>query len=116
MFLCLIKVPLIIIGQLQGFFLFIILNQLGVFIMQTKLKSIFNLISTNSFYVFLFQHMVIVHILYIVNPTNFYFVIPLLVLTVLVTVLVSFFYGKFIKYILSSKMFTIVEKKLGTKI
>ena len=104
-FLCLIKVPIVFIGQLQGFLLYIILNQFGIFVMQSRLNNIFNLISANSFYIFLFQHMIIVHILYIINPISLYFVIPLLLLVIVITCIISVFYGIFIKYFLRLKLF-----------
>ncbi len=65
------KLPnFILIWQIQGFSLYIILVQIGQYIMLSRFKIIFKQISILSYNIFLLHHTMIYNILEVYNPTE----------------------------------------------
>ena len=89
-FLCLIKISdLILIFQIQGFSIFLLLVRIGELLMLTRFKIIFIEISTLSYNIFLFQHIIILDILHVNNPKEWYKHLLLLSITIILTILCS---------------------------
>lgn len=84
------KLPnFILIWQIQGFSLYIILVQIGQYIMLSRFKIIFKQISILSYNIFLLHHTMIYNILEVYNPTEWYLHIALLGITILLTMICS---------------------------
>ena len=91
-FLCKIKINFkfpILIYQIQGFSLFIALYQIGQLIMTTKFNIIFNQISILSYSIFLCHHHIILDILSIHNPTEWYIHLMLLLISIILILIYS---------------------------
>lgn len=67
--------------------MFIVLEQIGEFLMLTRFKMIFKEISILSYNIFLFQHRIILEILSVNNPTKWYLHLILLGVTIVLTIL-----------------------------
>ena len=79
----------IIIFQIQGFSLFIILYQIGQYVMQTNLNKIFVEINKLSFSIYLFHHQIISDILSLHNPKQWYADLSILSITIILTIIIS---------------------------
>ena len=79
----------ILIFQIQGFSLFIILYQIGEYAMKKKMKIILKEISNMSFSIYLFHHQIIIDILSLYNPTEWYYHLILLSIIILLTFICS---------------------------
>ena len=101
--------PFILIFQIQGFSLFIILNQIGKYVMKSKLKIIFSEISKLSYNIFLFHHKIIHDVLGLINPIEFYFHILLLLITFTLTFISSKIHFEVVNYIIQSFIFKKIE-------
>lgn len=75
--------------QIQGYCLYILLINIGQYIMQTKLNIIFKEISILSYNIFLFHHYIILDILHIINPIEWYLHIILLTIVFVLTIIYS---------------------------
>ena len=95
----------ILIFQLQGFFLYISLLHLGTFIMTKRNLSVIEEISKISFSIFLIHHRLIINILALYNPFEWYFHVILISIAILSTILCSFIHSKIIEYIFNSCLF-----------
>ena len=111
-FLCLIRISrFVLIFQIQGFSLFIVLIQIGEFLMLTRFKIIFKEISILSYNIFLFQHKIILEILSINNPTKWYLHLILLGVTIILTILCAKILFLVVNNILKSYYFRKIESK-----
>lgn len=87
-FLCFIRISdIILIFQIQGFLIFIILVQLGEFLMFTRIKFFIKEISILSYNIFLFHHKIILNILGVINPKEWYLHLILLGISIILTIL-----------------------------
>ena len=99
----------IFIYQLQGFTFLIILIYLGKIIMNSRLQSFFNEISRLSYCIFLFQHITIINVFSIYNPTSWYKTFFTLGLIILLTIIYSKIILTIIESIYKSSVFIIIE-------
>ena len=103
---CFIKLnAFILIFQLQGFFLYISLIHLGSFIMSKRKLSVIKEISKISYSIFLIHHRLIINILALYNPFEWYFHVILIPIAILSTILCSLIHSKIIEYIFTSCLF-----------
>lgn len=79
----------VLICQIQGFALYIILIHIGNYIMINGFKVLFNKISTFSYNMFLFQHIIILDVLGVKNPSQWYLHLELLLITIILTIICS---------------------------
>ena len=79
----------ILLCQIQGFSLFIILVNLGRYILSKRKLKIINYINDISYSIFLYHHHVIFYILRKKNPTEWYLHIILLGITIILTLICS---------------------------
>lgn len=101
--LCFVNIPIFCIGQIQGLLLFIVLVQTGKYIMKTCLNKVVNEISNLSLPIFLFQHQVILHLFKFHNPQKIYEVLPMIFLTVILTVFAAKVLSRITNVLLNSK-------------
>ena len=80
---------IILIWQIQGISLYIILVQIGQYIMLSKFKAIFIEISILSYNIFLIHHKMIYNIIRVYNPTKWYLHIVLLGIIIILTMICS---------------------------
>ena len=99
----------ILIYQMQGFSLFIILFQIGDYIMAKKINYIFIEISNISFSIYLFHHKIIVDILTLNNPDEWYLHLILLQMTILLTLICSKIHSIVVNSLLESHIFKKIE-------
>ena len=99
---------LILIRQIQGFTLFILLVQIGEYIMASRIKGIFIIISTLSYNIFLIHHGMIHYILGIYNPMKWYWHIFLFGITLILTM----FYSKILLIIVNAMIQSHMFKKI----
>ena len=79
----------ILIFQIQGFALYIILVQIGQYIMSSRVQSIFIEVNNISYFIFLVHHKIILKVLAIYNPTKYYLQMELLGITIILTIICS---------------------------
>ena len=111
-FLCLIRLTdseFILIVQTQGFSLFIVLVQIGEFIMLTRIKFFIKEIRILSYCIFLLHHNIILDILKIYNPDKWYLHLILLVITIISIILCSKILFFVVNIILKSYYFKKIE-------
>lgn len=109
-YLYLVKISrFIIILQMQGFCLYILLINLGHYIMRAKYKFFFIEISKLSYNIFLFQHKIILDILGVWNPYEWYFHILLILITILLIIICAKILYIVVKTITQSKLFEKIE-------
>ena len=99
----------IFIYQLQGFTFLIILISLGKIIMNSRLQSFFNEISRLSYCIFLFQHITIINVFSIYNPTSWYKTFFTLGVIILLTIIYSKIILTVIESIYKSRVFITIE-------
>ena len=104
-----IKSGFILIYQIQGFSLFIVLFQIGKYAMKTNFNIIFIEISKLSYSIYLFHHRIIIDILSLYNPKNFYAHIPLLSITILLIIICSTIHLIVVKTVYKSYIFQKIE-------
>ena len=110
--LCFIKLfKNIIIFQIQGFSLFIVLIQVGKYIMNTKIKSFFIIISNHSFIIFLVHHQIIKEVQAVIPNEKW---MTIIIAITLITLL-SLIYSKVISLVLNSIFHTYLFKKIELK-
>ena len=110
--LCFIKLfKNIIIFQIQGFSLFIFLIQVGKYIMNTKIKSFFIIISNHSFIIFLVHHQIIKEIQAVIPNEKWVTII----IAITIITLLSLIYSKVISLVLNSIFQTNLFKKIEKK-
>ena len=103
-FLCLKRISnIILIFQIQGFLLFIVLVQIGKKIMKCRIKVLFIEISSLSYNIFLFHHKIILDILDIINPINWFLNILLLLIIIMITIIFSKILFLVVNIIMNSK-------------
>ena len=108
--LCLYRIiPCVLIYQIQGFALYIVLVQFGQYIMCKKFSVIFGYISSISYYIYLCHHRIILDVLSIYNPIEWYFHLVLLGLTILLIIINSKIVNIIINSIIKSKAFQKLE-------
>ena len=111
--LCTIRINInfnIIIFQLQGFCLFIFLFKIGYYVMNTKLHLIFDEINNISYGIYLFQHRLILDILSIYNPSEWYAHIFLLLFTLILILICSKIHLIVVDYLFKSYIFKKLDK------
>lgn len=79
----------VLIFQIQGFALYIILIHFGKCIMLNRIKVVFVKISALSYNIFLFQHIIILEILHIYNPSEWYLQLEFLIIIIILTIICS---------------------------
>ena len=99
----------VLISQIQGFSLFILLFHIGGYIMSRKIKLFFIEISNLSFSIFLFQHIIIIDILYLKNPEEWYKHMLLLLLTIIFIIICSKVHLIVVNSFLKSYIFKILD-------
>ena len=88
--LCYIRISkFVLIFQIQGFALYIILIHISKYIMLNRFKVLFIKISALSYNIFLFQHIIILDILDVNNPSEWYLHLELLLITIILTIICS---------------------------
>ena len=110
--LCTIKIKInidIIIFQIQGFSLFIILYQIGLYVMETKWNLLFNEISNLSYGIFLFHHKIIVDILSLYNPIEWHVIILLLLIIIFLTIICAKIHSMVVNSVVKSYLFKIID-------
>ena len=80
---------IILIYQIQGFSLYIILVQMGKYIMKSEYKQIIIEINNLSYYIFLLHHKIIFLILKFNNPDKWYLQLELLIIAIILTIISS---------------------------
>ena len=110
-FLCLYKISKnILFFQIQGFTLYIVLIQIGQLLMRTKFKGIFLEISILSYNMLLFHHTIILDILQVNCPKEWYLNMPLLGMAILLTIICSKILFIIVNNIIQSNFFKKIEK------
>lgn len=111
LFLCLVKMSkFLLILQIQGFSLYIVLTQIGELIMLSRFRIIFIKISNLSYYIFLFHHKIILDILGVMNPTEWYLHFILLAIVIILTIICSKILLIIMTDIFKSNIFKKLEK------
>ena len=95
----------ILVFQLQSFSLYILLMQTGIYIMSKKYAGIFHKISKISLSIYLIHHRLIINILELKNPFEWYLHLSLLTLTVLLTIICSKIHLMVVDYVIKSYLF-----------
>ena len=95
--------------QIQGFSLYIVLVQIGRYIMTTDVSIIFQEISSKSYFIFLFHHRIIRDILSLYNPIEWYNHLLLIGIILLATFTCSKILSIIIDSIINSKIFKKLE-------
>ena len=86
--LCTVKTSsFILIYQIQGFCLFIILVQIGQYTFKKKMNSLIIGISNLSYSIYLFHHQIIIDMIRVNNPKEWYKHLFLLSITILLTII-----------------------------
>ena len=110
LFLCSVKISkFLLILQIQGFSLYIVSMQIGELIMMRRFRIIFIEISNLSYYNFLLHHKIILNILGVINPTEWYLHILLLGITILLTIICSKILSIIVTNIFKSNIFKKLE-------
>lgn len=108
-FLRIIKIKsLEIVFQMQGFTAFIILTRIGKIVMTNKCARIFICISNLSYNIYLIHHMIIIDILSINNPLEWYSNLLFLSITLLLIIICS----KIVSILVNSILNSIIFKKM----
>jgi hypothetical protein len=111
-FLCNFHLPrFILFNQIQGFSLFIILVQVGNYVMTMKIKSIFIKISKLSYSIYLIHHCIIIDILSVNNPKEWYNSLILLGLSISIIIIYAKILFIIIDTIFHSNLFKKIENK-----
>ena len=109
-FLSIFKInSLIIIWQIQGFSLFIVLFQIGQYIMLKDINKIFKEISNISFGIYLFNHIIILEVLSLNNPNEWYLHLILLSLIITLTSICSKIHLMVVNSIINCHIFKKLE-------
>ena len=109
-FLYIIRIShIILLYQIQGFSLYITLIQIGEYIMEYRIKKIFIEIGILSYNIFLFQHLIIFDILGAFNPTEWYYHIILLGITIILTIICAKILFIVVNKITQSNIFKKIE-------
>ena len=112
LFLCNYHLPrFILINQIQGFSLFIILVQVGNYVMKMKIKSIFIKISKLSYSIYLLHHCIIIDILNVNNPKEWYNSLILLGFSISIIIIYAKILFIIIDSIIHSNLFKKIENK-----
>jgi len=117
LFLCLFKLntSFVLIRQIQGFSFYIVLAQIGSFIISKKYSKFFYTISNLSYSIFLYQHRIIRDILGIYNPTKPILHFISLCITFTIIFICSKVHSIILNCILMSKIFEILDSFFLTK-
>ena len=108
-FLYFIRAEIVLLAQIHGFSLYISLVQIGEVVMNTRFKNIFIEIGNLSYNIFLFQHIIILDILGVNNPTEWYYHILLLGITIMLTIICAKVLFIVVNNILQSTFFIKME-------
>jgi len=90
--LCTVRINIkycLLIHQIQGFCLFIVLYKVGYYAMNSKINLIFDKISNLSYFIFLIHHKIIIYILSIYNPEQWYAHILLIIFSITLIIISS---------------------------
>lgn len=110
--LCFIRVfQHIIIFQIQGFLFLISSIHVGKYVMNTKIKSIFILISKHSFNVYLFHHHIISDVQAIITNRDLFTILISIILVILIALIHSQIIFLILNYIFKSNLFIKIESK-----
>lgn len=113
LFLCCFHLPNFYLNQqLQGFLLLIILVQSGNYLMKTKIKNIITEISNLSFYIFLFQHIIILDMLGVANPEKWYKILIVLFSTIVLTIICAKVLSIVVNALLNSRILKKIESRI----
>lgn len=111
LYLCFVKVDLPCIEQIHGFFLFIVLVQIGNYIMNFSVNSVFNFLDKISFPIFLFHHQVINVFFKFYNPSDIKYAVLTLILVIITTIICAKIMQEITNFILRTKTFKKTESK-----
>ena len=111
LFLCTFKInTFILVFQLQGFSLYIVLIQIGTFIMSLNKIKIIKQISRLSYGIYLFHHCIILDILGLNNPIEWYLHLSLLGITIILTIVCSSIHFMVVNSVINSSLFNRLDK------
>lgn len=99
----------ILIHQIQGFSLFMVLLQIGRFIMNTRLSKIFQVISNLSYFIFLVHHQIIIDIFKLYYPSEWYFHLLLIGLIIIFSIVCSKIFSIIVTNFIKSFLFQKIE-------
>ena len=109
-FLCNIKINnFILIFQIQGFSLYIILIQIGTYIMSKSKTKIFNQISSISYSIYLIHHKIIYAVLGLNNPTEWFLHLTTLGFVFILTFICSKIHSLIVNSIINSPIFKKID-------
>ena len=111
LYLCFVKVQLPCIEQIHGFFLFIALVQIGNYIMNFSVNSVFNFLDKISFPIFLFHHQIINVFFKFYNPSDIKYAVLTLILVIITTIICAKFMQEILNFIFRTKTFKKTESK-----
>ena len=100
------------VAQLQGLLFYVASVHFGSAVMKTRAAGAVAHLSGISFPIFLFQHMVILAVFKFRNPADFRMVLPTLGAVVLVTVLAAELLSRMNRFLLSSRAFKSLERRV----
>jgi len=95
----------ILIRQIQGYALFIILVEIGTYIISKDKTKIFNIISNLSYSIFLYHHRIIKDILKIYNPKEIQLHLMILIEAFILIIICANIHSSILNYIFKSKIF-----------
>jgi len=99
----------ILIHQIQGFSLFLVLYQIGYYVMKTKLNIIFFKIANISFSIYLLHRQIIFAVLSCYNPKYWYIHIILFSVTILLTIICSNIHLMIVNSVFNSYIFKKID-------
>lgn len=106
------KLPnFILFHQIQGLLLLIVLIQTGNYIMKTLIGNSMVEISRLSFCIFLLQHMVILDIQRLFNPSEWYKILIILSIVIITTILCAKILQLIVSKMLNTSIFSKIENK-----
>ena len=111
LFLCFVKVKIPCTEQIHGLFLFIVLIQIGNYIMKTSISSFFNFLDKISFPIFLFHHQIINVIFKYYNPSDIKYALLTLVFVIVISTICAKIFSNIINLFFKTKIFKNLESK-----
>ena len=109
LFLYFVKIEIPCTEHIHGFFLFVVLIQVGNYIMKTSVNSTFIFLDKISFPIFLFHHQIINIVFKYYNPSDIGYVIPTLIFIILLTILFATIFSNIINFIFKTTIFKRIE-------
>lgn len=110
-FLSLVKIntSFVLIKQIQGFSFYIILLQLGEYIMSKSYIKLIYIFNALSYSIFLYHHRIIIDALKITNPNQLHLHIIFLINIIILITICAKIHSSCVNYILNTKIFGILD-------